>query len=207
MMTLLSSLLWVKIVLVAWFRMIFVCTVTQDPIPLFGTEIPEVLGHTLGFFGMQFALILIAFENAVYAFYTDQRVFGLSTNMTKKAVLLYLACLLITTCLKVSWALSIFATGSPWFGAPWPHIIDRMWMVLAAVLPLFFAINGMRTEPDMEIIIVNKLRVDAAKMSIDTSIMGNEALPTMEENHDEECLIDEKNHQQNVKPAFPVSPF
>ena len=123
-----TGLFWVKIVLVAWFRMIFVCTVTQDPIPFFGTEISPILGHTLGFIGMQVVLILIAFENTAYAFYTDQRVFGMSPSVTKVAAILYVACLVIITCFKISWALSIFARGKPWFGAH-GHIlfIGRGW--------------------------------------------------------------------------------
>ena len=153
-------LLWFKIVLVAWFRMIFVCTVTQDPIPFFGTEISAVLGHTLGFIGMQFALILIAFENVAYAFYTHQRVFCLPPRWTKVGAVTYLTTLILITCFKLSWAISFFATGTPWFTGQLPHIVDRLWMVLAAVLPFFFAINGMCTEPEMCVTIVNRPRLD-----------------------------------------------
>lgn len=152
-------LFWVKIVLVAWFRMIFIVTVTQDSIPFFGTKMSPVVGHTLGFLGMQVALILVAFENVVYLFYTNQRIFGMPPGVSKKAAILYLSSLIVVTVLKVSWAISLFANGTPWIGAPWPHIFDRFWMVLAAVLPIFFAINGMRTEPEMEIILRNKPRV------------------------------------------------
>lgn len=42
---------WIKIVLIAWFRMIFVCSVLDGPIPFFGGEMPSVVAHTLGFFG------------------------------------------------------------------------------------------------------------------------------------------------------------
>lgn len=195
-----NVLFWVKVVLVAWFRMIFVCTVTQDPIPFFGTEISPVLGHTLGFFGMQFALILIAFENLLYAFYTNQRIFRMSPRMTKIVSVIYLSSLLIITCFKISWAMSIFATGSPWVGAPWPHIFDRMWMLLAAVLPVFFSINGMRTEPDMEIIVVNKpVVVDDVSKRTDTR--------DEESTHDqrgEESSAYESCNSHNVN-DFPIS--
>lgn len=153
-------LFWIKIVLVSWFRMIFVCTVTQDPIPFFGTEIPAVLGHTLGFIGMQIALILIAIENAGYTFYTHQKMFCLSPRWTKVGAGTYLGTLIIITGFKLSWAISFFATGTPWFTGELPHIIDRLWMFLAAVLPLFFAINGMRTEPKMRLTVVNMPRVN-----------------------------------------------
>lgn len=157
-------LFWVKIIFVAWFRMIFVCTVTQDPIPFFGTEISPVLGHTLGFIGMQIALILIAFENIAYAFYTQQSVFRMSPSLTRKVAMLYLTSLFMITCFKLSWAFSFFATGTPWFGSPWPHIIDRIWLVMAAILPLFFAINGMRTEPDMIVSISQRSKANRSNV-------------------------------------------
>ena len=151
-----SILLWVKIVLIAWFRMIFVCVVDQGPIPFFGGEIHAVTAHTLGFFGLQFALVLIAFENVAYMIITEKDMWGMSVETTKKAAIAYLVILFVVTCLKISWASSIFIFGSPWIDEPWPHIFDRFWMLLAAVMPLFFAQWGMRNEPDMVITIVNE---------------------------------------------------
>ena len=151
-----NILFWVKIVLVAWFRMIFVCTVLGEPISFFGAEMPSVVAHTLGFFGMQFALILVAFENVSYLFYTGKSMFGMSIFWTQVSAVVYLVLLATLTLLKISWASSIFIWGEPWISDPWPSIFDRSWMLLAAFMPIPFSIYGMRTEPTMVISIVNQ---------------------------------------------------
>lgn len=151
-----SSLFWVKIVLIAWFRMIFVCSVFQDPIPMFGYEMPAVVAHTLGFFGMQFALILIAFENVSYLVYNEKEMWGMSVSVTKIMGIVYLVLLAAVTVLKISWASSIFIFGTPWISAPWPHIFDRTWMLLVALMPIFFSLYGQRTEPTMVVTIANE---------------------------------------------------
>lgn len=155
-----SVLLWVKIVLIAWFRMIFVCTVLGGPIPFFGSEMPSVVAHTIGFFGMQFALILIAFENVMYVYYTDKSMFGMSEDMTKNAAVAYLVTLALVTAFKISWASSIFIYGTPWVGAPWPGIADRVWMLLAAFMPLLFSTHAMKTEDPMTVSIMSVPRDD-----------------------------------------------
>ena len=109
---------------------------------------------------MQIALILVSFENVAYAFYTHQKMFCLPPRWTKVGAVTYLSALFIITCFKLSWVISFFATGTPWFTGQLPHIIDRLWMVLAAVLPVFFAINGVRTEPEMCVTVVNRPRVN-----------------------------------------------
>ena len=153
-----AILLWVKVAFIAWFRMIFVCTVTQKPIPFLRTELSPVVAHTLGFFGMQVALILVAFENVSYLIYKEKSMWGMTAAITKIASIVYLTLVLLVTVLKISWASSIFISGTPWFGEPWPHIFDRTWLLLVAVMPIFFAAHGMRTEPDMVISIVNQPR-------------------------------------------------
>jgi len=155
-MSITTTLFWIKIVLVAWFRMIFVCSVFQEPIAFFGTEMPAVVAHTLGFFGMQFGLILIAFENVFYIWYTGGTMWCFSVDMTKYMSVAYMVLLTFCTCFKISWASSIFIWGEPWVSEPWPAIADRTWMVLAALFPLFFALNGTKTEPPMTITIKNE---------------------------------------------------
>jgi len=150
-----SILLWVKIVLVAMFRMIFVCAIDQNPIPFFGTEMPAVVAHTLGFFAMQFALILIAFENVAYIFYTKKTLMGLSIDMTKHLAVAYLVLLALVTVIKISWASSLFIYGTPWLHAPWPVICDRTWMFLAAIMPVILSYHYSLTERPMVITIVN----------------------------------------------------
>lgn len=148
-------LLWIKVVLVAWFRMIFVCSVMATPIPIFGMELQPVVAHTMGFFGMQFALILIAFENVVYIFLKGNTMFGMSVETTKKMARAYLIALLLVTCLKISWATSIFVTGTPWITGAWPHLFDRLWMLLAAFMPLLFSSYAIKHEKPMTISVVN----------------------------------------------------
>jgi len=153
-----NILLWLKIVLIAWFRMIFVCTVLGEDIPIFGFELKSVVAHTLGFFGMQFGLILIAFQNVVYIYYKGVSMWGMSTDLTMKMAALYLVTLFVITCLKISWASSIFMYGTPWISGGWPKFFDRTWMLLAAFMPLLFAAHGIKTEPNMTIQITNTPR-------------------------------------------------
>jgi hypothetical protein len=148
-------LLWFKIVLVSWFRMIFVCSVTGENIPIFGFQLKSVEAHTLGFFGMQFGLILIAFQNVVYIYYMGVSMWGMSADLTKYMATLYLVLLAIITCLKISWASSIFIYGEPWISGGWPKLFDRSWMFLAAFMPLLFATHAIKTEPHMMIQITN----------------------------------------------------
>ena len=142
-------LLWVKLVLVAWFRMIFVCSVFQPSIPIFGIEISAVVAHTLGFFGMQFALILLAAHNVMQIYYDEKKMMGMSVSASRCMAMFYLVALTVVTGLKISWASSIFITGTPWIDAPWPHIFDRTWLVLAAFMPLVFSWNSMNSESKM----------------------------------------------------------
>ena len=56
----------IELLLIAWFRMIFVYTVYDTK--QYEGPIRGVVGHTMSFFGVQLALILIAFENGTYIF-------------------------------------------------------------------------------------------------------------------------------------------
>jgi hypothetical protein len=62
-----NVLLPVKLTLIAWFRMIFVYNI-QQPDNKYG--VGGMIGHTLAFFGLQLALILVAFENIMFIFAT-----------------------------------------------------------------------------------------------------------------------------------------
>merc|ERR1712038_39276 len=119
-------------------------------------ELTGVVAHTLGFFGMQFALVLIAFENVTQVYYMEKSMWWMSVQTTKIMAVLYLVLLFVITSLKISWGTSIFINGSPWFSGIWPHVIDRFWMFLVAFLPLLFSWHGMTTEPIMEISVKDK---------------------------------------------------
>lgn len=152
---LMEVMFWIKIVLVAWFRMIFICKVTDDPITIGSLTIQAVVAHTLGFWGLQLGLVLIAFENVLYLTYRQQSMLCFSPEMTVKMGYLYTVCLLILTLLKISWAGSIFAFGTPWIPNSIAGLFDKGWMLLAAVMPLFFSYDGMQKDPPMIITIVN----------------------------------------------------
>jgi hypothetical protein len=151
--------LFLKIVLISWFRMIFVCSVLADPIPIFGTILAPATAHTLGFLGMQFALIIIAFEDLIYIHYKGVSMWGMSVDVTKKTVVVYFAIFFITTCLKISLASSLFINGDLWLSGSWPQIFDRAWMVLAGFMPLLFSVHGIKNEPEIMIQITEVPRV------------------------------------------------
>ena len=70
-------------------------------------------------------------------------------------------------------------------------------MVLAAVLPIFFAVNDMRTEPEMEIIIVNTVREATTEDS-------NHVESTSSASSDEKCMNTHTSNCEKVK-SFPLS--
>lgn len=109
---------------------------------------------------MQFALILIALENVAYIVYKQKSMLGMPVGTTKNLSYVYLLTLTVITALKISWASSIFIYGTPWIGAPWPHIFDRVWMLLAALMPVFFSIYGISTEPYMVISLINQPKTE-----------------------------------------------
>ena len=154
---LMKTMFWIKVVLVAWFRMIFICKVTDDPIVIGGLSIDGVLAHTMGFWGLQWGLVLIAFENVLYLTYRKQGMWSFSNETTIKLAYAYLVGLAASTAFKFIWSASIFAseTGTPVFPNSVAQVVDRVWMFLAAVLPVFFALNGMKKDPTMVITIVN----------------------------------------------------
>lgn len=154
---LMKTMFWIKVVLVAWFRMIFICKVTDDPIVIGGLSIDGVLAHTMGFWGLQWGLVLIAFENVLYLTYRKQGMWSFSNETTIKLAYAYLVGLAASTAFKFIWSASIFAseTGTPVFPNSVASVVDRVWMLLAAVLPVFFALNGMKKDPTMVITIVN----------------------------------------------------
>jgi len=154
---LMKTMFWIKVVLVAWFRMIFICKVTDGPIIIGALEIPAVVAHTLGFWGLQWGLVLVAFENVLYLTYRKQGMWCFSPESTVKLAYLYLTLLASLTALKFIWSASIFAseTSTPIIPNSVARYFDRGWMILAAVCPIFFALNGMKKDPPMVITIVN----------------------------------------------------
>lgn len=143
----------VKLILVAWFRMIFVVIAFKN-----------VIGHTLGFQGLQLALIVICLENFIGGFLWGKatgkwwKLPYLTVTQTTVVAGLYVALLVTVTIIKLTLVISIFANNpvvdsTTDSGAAFSHAMDRMWLLLAAVCPLFIALHLRRTEPSIEITI------------------------------------------------------
>ena len=95
---------------------------------------------------MKVALILVGFENLSYLINKEKSVWGMTAIITKIAS--------IDTnhfgdCIEDLLDIVDFHF--------W-DAIDRIWMILVLVMPIFFAAHGMRTEPGMVVSIVNQPR-------------------------------------------------
>lgn len=121
----------VEFVLCTLFRMIFVIHAFDN-----------VMGHTLGFMGLQVALAINAIRSLMY--------FSLYHFLTERswqlwAGILYIVVLFLVTLFKLIFVFSIF-TDRPiaTVGNPTTNSVagafDIIWLILAGVLPLFFAV-------------------------------------------------------------------
>mmetsp|Transcript_8951 Transcript_8951/g.26773 ORF Transcript_8951/g.26773 Transcript_8951/m.26773 type:complete len:187 (-) Transcript_8951:107-667(-) len=154
---LMTVLFWMKIVLVAWFRMIFVCKVTDGPLTIGRFTVGAVTAHTTGFLGLQVGLVFIAFENVLYLTYRKQSFWCFSQEMTVKLSYSYLALLITFTVIKMIWTISALAAGTPntIISQTVSDFTNTGWMLCAAVLPIFFALEQMKKDPPMVVTIVN----------------------------------------------------
>jgi hypothetical protein len=138
----------VSFILTMYFRMVFVVEAFED-----------VVGHTLGFQGLQLSLCLVAIQNYWYNKATNNVPFA-----SKKWIsLTYLFSLLGSTSIKMVLVWSIFlGTAVTTFGAVLGRIIDICWMVLAAIIPLFLAIHQRKTTEKFRIVLGDALPSETA---------------------------------------------
>jgi len=135
----------IKLVLGAWFRMIFVYSVEES-----------VVGHTLGFLGLQVVLVLVALENVLLANARKEDYFRIGRKATQVLTWTYFFILLPATLLKLIVDIS-FLMKKPIVNIQDPiqvifvHSLDKIWMIFAAVLPFFFAIYQYKTEPHLKV--------------------------------------------------------
>mmetsp|Transcript_23302 Transcript_23302/g.51854 ORF Transcript_23302/g.51854 Transcript_23302/m.51854 type:complete len:283 (-) Transcript_23302:1352-2200(-) len=117
--------------------MIFVCIAYDNP-----------RGHTLGFLGLQVALLLIAFQNAFYVVITGQSYPPyLTAKRTQMVGQAYLAGLTAVGVVKVAGTVHIVThgVGPDWYKIEFLHgmvfgkCVDIVWMVFNAVIPFFIA--------------------------------------------------------------------
>ena len=137
----------IKILLLSWFRMIFVFDSFQN-----------TAFHTLPFQGLQVSLVLVAVQNSLY--WTTHKsplyVKQLGQAWTHRLIWAYVACLLAVTAFKITVVTSIFANKPILdihddFSASLCAFADRAWMFLAAVIPFFLAAYERRIEVPLTI--------------------------------------------------------
>lgn len=137
----------IKILLLSWFRMIFVFDSFRN-----------TAFHTLPFQGLQVSLVLVAVQNSLY--WTTHKsplyVKQLGQAWTHRLIWAYVACLLAVTAFKITVVTSIFANKPILdihddFSASLCAFADRAWMFLAAVVPFFLAAYERRIEVPLTI--------------------------------------------------------
>lgn len=127
------------IVLVAFFRMIFVCIAYEN-----------LQQHTAGFLGMQIALLLVAVMNVCYIIVTKQEYpssFGISPQLATKIAFVYLVINGLVSLVKIyGTVVIVFGKRTPHYffwttflGLDLGQVIDLIWMLMNAILPLIIA--------------------------------------------------------------------
>jgi len=144
----------IKILLIAWFRMIFVYQVNmkQPDYPEgYGPYIEGALGHTMGFFGLQLALILVALENVLFINLTGVEYPFVGLQGTRILSWLYFAVVAPLTVFK------IYVAYTALIGHKIDHfmvvgrVVDFLWMILVAFMPILFSQVGRKTESHVKI--------------------------------------------------------
>ena len=142
-----TGVLPIKILLLAWFRMIFVFEAFKS-----------TTFHTMPFVGLQISLVLVALQNALYwtTHKTPLYVKQLGQAWTNRLIWAYVVCLVLVTAFKITFVTSIFL-GSPvldihnGFSNSVCALADKVWMLLAAVIPFFLAAYQRRIEVPLTI--------------------------------------------------------
>jgi hypothetical protein len=135
----------IQVVLCAWFRMIFVVLAYVN-----------VNGHTAGFLGLQVALAMVAISNVMYILETKPTYGFLGgAKGTRIAALVYLFGDLGIIAIKILLTVNIVISGSYpiWSTAPSgvpgyniAEIVDVIWMLFNAVLPMFISYVRAKSE-------------------------------------------------------------
>lgn len=110
-----------------------------------------VVGHTLGFFGMQLALLLVSLQNITQILGQGIVYPWLGDRGTPRACYVYMVVTVVVTFFKIYNASMIFMGHPLNINHIWAHSADRIWMILVAVMPLLFAEVSRRTEPYLKI--------------------------------------------------------
>ena len=144
------ALLPVKLVLLSWFRMVFVVIAFES-----------VKAHTFGFIGLQFALVLVALLDLLYmeALRIGWPIFRRARRKRTRVLhRMYFVALTLVTFLKLLHVFTLFYA-TPIFdpkkssAATFVQTLDRLWMLLAAVLPIVLAELERRSEPGLYFVV------------------------------------------------------
>jgi hypothetical protein len=134
----------------AWFRMIFVVIAYED-----------VSGHTAGFFLLQFTLIIVALLNTYFMLDSKAEYDWLGgRNGTIAVALIYIILNLVVSPIKLFLTANIVFLGEP---AAWSlntiggsyigSVVDTVWFVFNAVIPLLVGFLRAFSEPTLTITI------------------------------------------------------
>jgi len=141
----------ISLMLTIWFRMIFVIVAYEDP-----------KGHTAGFLGLQVGLVMIALQNFLYIVLTGQSYPSINLSAEKAALIgkTYIVLLLLISSVKIWASAYIVMHGvGPAFYLRTDFIldkvngwwVDKVWMLLNAVIPFFIALFRSRDETPVQI--------------------------------------------------------
>jgi hypothetical protein len=134
----------------------------------------------MSFFGVQFALILVAFEHILFINLTNIEYPLLGRRGTKIMSWVYLGLFVPNTIFQIVFAGSIFWTDHPILdvAGPTPNpthiliifVVDRMWLFLVGVMPLLFAQVGRKTQAYVKI----TLELDSEAWNQEPVVQGRE---------------------------------
>ena len=106
----------------------------------------SVVGHTLGFIGLQVSLLIVLFSN--YGYHSSHKTLAGTRGLS----IAYLVAAVSITLLKITIAFSIFSGHSIYTvgttsGNDFADVVDVIWMVLQSVLPAVFSWRNRRRTP------------------------------------------------------------
>jgi len=132
------------------FRMIFVCLAYEN-----------LSGHTAGFLGLQVALLLVAIHDITHIYLTGQShpYINLSSEQTRRYAMIYFVANIIVSYFKVTATISIVMKGhgpayykKPFaFGLVQGQLVDHLWMIANALMPVFISYVRSKDEEPLTI--------------------------------------------------------
>jgi len=143
----------IQMILVGWFRMIFVVPAYES-----------LAGHSAGFLGLQISLMLLTIQNSCYVLDSgvSYKFLG-GLNGTRICTVVYIICNLAVSAVKIGASMHavIYNFAAPFTLKPVGsvvvgQIVDWIWMLFNAVIPLFISYvrakseHGIRFVLDME---------------------------------------------------------